>query len=171
MYFEGIGVERDFEEAARWYRCPTPSKEILGACKKISYVDLPKGAIALLRTMNCQVKPGDVYDDGSAVDLNGDGTPEYQVCCNPAPHGPCSSVLIGRIGSEWKELSPSTVGLEGYATACGLFVVLASQTGGFHDTCLPNLCSSFTTTTCVPTILQFNNNGYRSIDTSSKPPR
>jgi len=46
------------------------------------------------------------YDYGSAIDLNGDGVPEYPVCCHYPPHGPCESVLIGKVGSAWKELMP-----------------------------------------------------------------
>jgi TPR repeat protein len=29
MYFEGKGVRRDYEEAARWYGCPKPSIQVM----------------------------------------------------------------------------------------------------------------------------------------------
>jgi hypothetical protein len=160
MYFAGIGVKRDYAEAARWYSCPKPSEEILAGCKVITYSDLPAGAREVLRKRGCRVGPGDNYDYGSAVDLNGDGTPEYQFCCDYAEHGPCSSVLLGKIGSEWKELNS---GLAGFTPACGLVVVLASQQGGYHDICLPNQCSSFDAKTCRPTIWQFNHGRYDEV--------
>jgi hypothetical protein len=61
-----------------------PSKHSLDAGRlayipQTSYGDLPQGALDLLAKMKCHV--GSNYDYGSAVDLNGDGEPEYQVCC------------------------------------------------------------------------------------------
>ncbi|HEV2448415.1 MAG TPA: tetratricopeptide repeat protein, partial [Candidatus Sulfopaludibacter sp.] len=83
MYFEGRGVQKDYAEAARWYRCPPPNTQALSSCKEISYKDLPDGALKLLTKMKCDVTSN--YNYGSAVDLNGDGEPEYQVCCGDAP--------------------------------------------------------------------------------------
>ena len=34
------------------------------------------------------------------LSLNGDGLPEFQVCCHGAPHGPCGAVLIDKVGNE-----------------------------------------------------------------------
>lgn len=162
MYAKGIGVEQDYSEAARWYGCPKPSGSILAGCTAISYTDLPVGAQALLKKMRCRVGPGSSYDYGSAVDLNADGSPEYQFCCDYAAHGPCGSVLIGRIGSKWRILGR----LLGYEPPCGLVVVLEAQRRGFHDICLPNECSSSSSKVCKPTILGFTQNGYVALGPS-----
>ena len=116
---------------------------------------------------------GSSYDYGSAVDLNGDGEPEYQVCSKDSPHGPCSSVVIGKIGSVWKDLTAKE-GVAGYAYACGLFVVLDSRHGRYDDVCLPNQCSTVSSPTgkpCVPTIWHFINGRYRSVEYTPAAPR
>src|SRR5579884_3784405 len=151
MYFEGNGVPVNYGEAAKWYVCPQPNGQALASCKMISYKDLPQGARDLLHKLKCDT--GDNYDYGSAVDLNGDGIPEYQFCCRDAPHGPCPAVVIGKIGSEWKEISPAG-GVFAYGFPCGLFLVLDSRHHDFSDICLPNECSaptSPTDTRCLPT--------------------
>jgi hypothetical protein len=161
MYFEGIGVTRDYAEAARWYGCPKPSVQALASCSQISSTSLPQEALDLLTKMKCDFN----YDYGFAVDLNGDGDPEYQVCCHDAPHGPCGAVVIGKVGSVWKELS-DVGGVSGYEPPCRLFMVLDSRHGGFNDVCLPNECfmvSSPTGKRCVPTIWHFVNGRYRSV--------
>ena len=172
MYFEGKGVTKDYSAAASWYGCPKPNTQALSNCKEISYKDLPKGALDLLIKMKCNVSAN--YDYGSAVDLNGDGKPEYQVCCNDASHGPCGAVVIGKIGSAWKELSAKE-GLPGFDLACGLFVVLDARHNGFSDVCLPDQCSMVSSPDgkpCVPTIWHFDNGRYRSVEyTSVSPPR
>jgi len=173
MYLDGEGVNRDYVEAARWYGCPKLAEGILLSCTETSYGDLPKEAFDLLTKMKCDVI-GSNYDYGSAVNLNGDGIPTYQICCHDAPHGPCDSVLIGRIGNEWKNLTAKE-GLLGYLRACGDFFPLESQHDGFHDVCLPNQCSSGTGVkgkACAPTIWQFSNGRYRSVAfTVAKPPQ
>ena len=164
MYFDGIGVTKDYGEAARWYGCPKPNTEALARCRAISYKDLPDGALHLLTKMKCDVSSN--YDYGSAVDLNGDGEPEYQVCCNDAPHGPCGAVVIGKIGSAWKDLTANE-GVVGFAYACGLFVVLDSLHSGFSDICLPNQCSTVSSPAgkpCVPTIWHFLDGRYHSVE-------
>ena len=142
-------------------KCPGPSKEAQASCKEITYSDLPKEATTLLTKMKCDVGPGSNYDYGSAVDLNGDGSPEYQFCCHEAPHGPCGSVLISKVGTEWKDLTAKE-GMLGFEGACNLFVVLESQRAGFHDICLPDQCSPTTPKTCVPTIWQYDSGRYRA---------
>ncbi len=170
-YFDGTGgVKQDFAEAARWFGCPKPSEAILASCRSISYDDLPRGARDLLNKMKCEVRTGSNYDYGSAVDLNGNGTPAYEFCCSEAPHGPCGAVLIGKIGEEWKELGS----LLGFTGPCGCFVVLDSQHNGFHDVCLPNECSTpIKNNVCVgPAIWQFSNGRYRSVaNTTLKTPQ
>ena len=165
MYFEGLGVAKNYGEAARWYGCGRPSEAALSGCKEIKYADLPAGAKALLKKLNCTVQSGENYDYGSAVDLNDDGVPEYQFCCEPASHGPCSAVLIGKVGSEWKDLTPKD-GILGYGGACTLMIVLASKTRGFHDICLPNQCASPKSKVCRPTVLNFQSR-YEASSTNS----
>ncbi len=172
MYFDGKGVTKNYLEAANWYGCPKPNIRALSSCREISYKDLPKGALDLLTKMNCSVSSN--CDFGSAVDLNGDGEPEYQVCCHDAPHGPCGAVVIGKIGSVWRELSAKE-GVLGFEYACGLFVVLDARHNGFSDICLPDQCSMVSSPAanpCFPTIWQFVHDRYRSVQyTPVLPPK
>jgi hypothetical protein len=172
MYFEGIGVTRDYAEAARWYGCPRPSVQALASCRETSYKDLPQEALNLLTKMKCDVDSN--YDYGSAVDLNGDGDPEYQVCCHDAPHGPCAAAVIGKVGSAWRELNEKG-GVLGFEPPCRLFIVLDSRHGGFNDVCLPAECSTISSPTgkpCVPTIWHFVDGRYRSVEyTPVAPPK
>jgi hypothetical protein len=150
--------------------CPKPSKETQASCRAITYKDLPAGARALLRKLKCDVGSGSPYDFGSAVDLNSDGSPEYQFCCHEAPHGPCNAVLIGKVGTEWKDLTAKE-GLLGFEGACNGFVALDSQHGGFHDVCLPVECSPLAKEgNCVPTIWHYDGDKYRASDTAAPKP-
>jgi len=147
-------------------RCPAPSKEIQASCREIKYEDLPNGAKALLRRLKCDTGPGSPYDYGTAVDLKGDGVPEYQFCCHEAPHGPCGAVLIGRVGTKWKDLTASE-GMLGFEGPCNLFVVLETQHSGFHDICLPVECSPpLKTGTCNPTIWRYDGTRYHAAETT-----
>ena len=150
--------------------CPAPAKAIQASCREITYKDLPEGAKTLLRKLKCDVGAGSNYDYGSAVDLNGDGSPEYQFCCHEAPHGPCDARLIGKVANEWKDLTGSG-GLSGYDDACGRFVILETQHNGFHDVCLADQCSAPTTpAACAPAIWQFQASRYRTVNaTPAKP--
>jgi Bacterial Ig-like domain (group 2) len=148
-------------------RCPAPSKEIQATCRGITYEDLPDGARALLHQLRCDTGPSSNYNYGTAVDLNGDGIPEYQLCCNEAPHGPCGAVLIVRIGGKWTDLTPKN-GMLGFEGPCNQFVVLATQHGGFHDVCLRVECApSSKAGTCNPTIWQFDGTRYQVVDTAA----
>jgi hypothetical protein len=150
--------------------CPKPSKATQARCREVTYKDLPAGARALLRKLKCDVGSESPYDFGSAVDLNSDGSPEYQFCCHEAPHGPCSAVLIGKVGTEWKDLTAKE-GLLGFEGACTGFVTLDGQHGGFHDVCLPNECSPLAKEgTCVPTIWHYDGDKYRVSDTAAPKP-
>jgi hypothetical protein len=63
------------------------------------------------------VNTGSNYDFGSAVDLGSDKDGSaYQFCCSESPHGPCGAVVIGRVGGEWKNLTPAE-GVPGYNDA------------------------------------------------------
>ena len=142
--------------------CPAPAKEVLASCREITYSDLPEGARALLKKLKCDVRPGSNYNWGSSVDLNGDGSPEYQFCCHEAPHGPCGAVLIGRVGGQWKDLTAKD-GLLGFDGACKLLVVLESRHGEFRDVCLPAQCSPTARAgACTPAIWQYDGTRYRA---------
>lgn len=172
MYLEGNGVKRDVEEAARWFGCPKPSEIILSNCRTVTYNDLPLGARNLLTRMRCEVRTGSNYDFGSAVDLGNEANRSYQFCCSESPHGACGAVVIGTVGGVWTNLTPAQ-GVPGYNEACGDFIVLDSQHGGFHDVCLPNVCSTATPNSgsqCLPTVLQFSEGRYRSVPSSSISP-
>jgi hypothetical protein len=145
-------------------RCPTPDKVIQSSCKEIAYKDLPDGARTLLHKLKCD------YDCGSAVDLNGDGSPEYKFCCKAASHGPCGSVVIGKIGTQWKDLTAKE-GVLGFDGACNGFVVLMSQHSGFHDVCLPVECApgSKTSQNCSPTIWRYQKGRYYATGQPSNP--
>jgi|SRR5579871_5311083 len=150
-------------------QCPAPAKSVQASCKEITYKELPREVLALLKQMKCDVSAGGNYDYGSAVDLNGDGSPEYQVCCHETAHGPCGAVLIGKVGEQWKDLT-AREGSSGFEGACNLFIVLEAKRSGFHDICLPNDCAPGTGTgsrPCLPTIWQYENGRYRS--TATKP--
>jgi hypothetical protein len=163
MYFSGTGVARDYTQAARWYGCPPPNSQALGECREVTYKDLPTGALDLLKKIGCDVSSN--YDYGSAVDLNGDGEPEYQICCKDSPHGPCGAVIVGKVGSTWRDLTAKQ-SLVAVVEACGGLIVLQSRHQGWSDVCLPNQCSAVSSPTgrpCVPTIWQFDGNQYRSV--------
>jgi hypothetical protein len=165
MYFEGRGVEKNYSEAARLYGCPKPNVQALASCRDVSRTDLPKGALDLLAKMKCDVRQGTKYDYGSAVDLNGDGKPEFLVCCHEAPHGPCGAVVVGKVGSSWENLTAKD-GVAGFDAACGMFIALDGRHSGFNDVCLPNQCSTVSSPTgkpCVPTIWNFEDGRYRSV--------
>lgn len=148
-------------------RCPAPSKEIQATCREITYEDLPDGARALLHQLKCDTGPESPYDYGTAVDLNGDGVPEYQFCCHEAPHGPCGAVLIGRVGTEWKDLTDRT-GMLGFEGPCHLLVVLEAQHNGLHDICLPAECSPLSKPgKCNPTVWRYDGNRYHPAETTT----
>jgi hypothetical protein len=164
MYFDGRGVEKNYSEAARLYGCPKPNTQALASCRSVSRDDLPKGALDLLAKMKCDVRPGTNYDYGSAVDLNGDDSLEYQVCCSNSPHGPCGAVVIGKVGSTWENLTAKE-GVIGFDSG-RMFIVLDGHHSGFSDICLPYQCSTVSYPTgrpCVPTIWNFENGRYRSV--------
>ena len=146
--------------------CPAASKEAHATCREITYKDLPPGAKALLRRLKCDTGPDSAYNYGTAVDLNGDGLPEYQFCCTEAPHGPCGAVLLGRIKGEWRDLTAKT-GMLGFDGPCNQFVVLETQHSGFHDICLPQECApSSKPGSCDPTIWHYDGSRYQVVDSS-----
>ena len=161
-YMEGLGVQQDFTEAAHWYGCPQPAKSILASCKEVHYDDLPDELKSVLKTMKCESLPPSNYDYGVAVDLNGDGVPEYQFCCGESPHGPCPARLFGRIGSTWRDITAGS-GVDGYGSTCGGMIVLQSSHNHFNDICLPSQCSALSRGTCVPALWQFRNGHYTEV--------
>jgi hypothetical protein len=151
-------------------RCPPPDKEIQASCKETTYKDLPDGAKKLLRKLKCDTPPNPNYDYGSAVDLNGDGSPEFEFCCKAASHGPCGSVVVGKIGNQWKDLTAKE-GVLGFDGACNGFIVLQSRNYGFHDLCLPAECApgSRDSKNCLPMIWHFDGGRYRSAAPAHNP--
>lgn len=167
IYFDGNGVTRDFAEAAKWFGCPQPSTKILSTCQETSQDSLPPGALHFLAQLKCDDTSA---WDGSEVDLAGEGTPAYLVCCREAPHGPCGAVLIAKVGGKWSDLTAKE-GLLGFTGACNGFIVLESEHNGFHDVCIPDQCSTRVQgTKCIPTIWQFSNGRYRSVTPESLQP-
>lgn len=164
MYFAGEGVERDFKEAARWFGCPAPAESILASCKEISYRDLPLAARELLSKMKCTVRTGSNYDEGSELNLDGKGGEAFQFCCTESPHGPCGAVVVAKVGADWKDITAKE-GLLGFEGACNLFIPLESESGGYHDICLPDECSAGSSgenNSCRPSVWRFSDGRYSS---------
>jgi hypothetical protein len=162
-YMEGRGMSQDWTEAARWYGCPIPAKSVLASCREVRFDDLPDGLKSLLKSMKCENLPPSNYDYGVAVDLNGDGVPEYQFCCGEAPHGPCPARLFGKMGSTWRDSTPSNAVFEGFGSTCGGMIILQSTHNHFPDICLPSQCSALDRTKCVPALWQFRNGHYTEV--------
>lgn len=159
LYTEGAeGLPRDFDQAARWANCPKPSTAAMKGCIQVTWDRLPQPAIALLRRLKCDA--GSNYDYGTEMRLaSGSDSPYYEVCCQDAPHGPCSAVLIGEVHGKWTDLTDH-YGLEGFDTTCGGLMVLNTVHAGFHDLCLPNQCSTLQRNRCQPEILEMKGHGY-----------
>ena len=109
---------------------PNLPKGIQASCRAITYADVPADAKGLLRKTKCEVRSGSNYDFGTAVHLNGDGSPEYEFSCREARRGPCSAVIIGKVGTKWKDLTAKegVLGFQGCATSwlsCSLSTALS----------------------------------------------
>ena len=162
MYLDGKGVERDYSEAASWLRCPKLDAQLVSSCT--ATIDLPQPALDLLTKMKCDVEGGAVYDYVSAIPLTADASVAYQVCCRDFHRDPCDAVLIGKVGSQWKNLTTKG-GLQGLGEACRDLLPLQSQHNGIHDLCVPNQCDLATyqrTKRCATEVWQFRNGRYQS---------
>ena len=166
LYTQGAeGFPSDFDQAAHWANCPKPTTSTMKACKSVTYADLPKPALALLRHMKCY--PGSNYDYGAELHLlSGSSAPYYQVCCHDVPHGPCPAVIIGQVSGKWKEVG-NEGGVLGFDEACGGSIILETSHAGLHDLCRPDLCSTPNPKRCDPLILRFN--GVRYVPLQSSP--
>src|ERR1700747_518509 len=81
------------------------------------------------------------------------------------PHGPCGAAVIGRVGTEWKDLTGSE-GMLGFEGPCNGLVVLETQDRGFHEICLPDECSPLSKTgTCNPKIWRYDGTRYHLAET------
>jgi len=160
LYTEGAErLPRNFDEAAKWANCPKPSTANMESCRRVTLDRLPKLALALLRRLKCDA--GLNYSYGTEMRLGTDSdSPYYEVCCQDAPHGPCSAVLIGEVGGRWTSLNRHYYGLYGFATTCGGLMVLESAHARLHDLCLPSQCSTWHQNRCQPEILEMKEDGY-----------
>ena len=162
MYLDGKGVERDYAEAARWLRCPKLDEQLVSSCTAGA---IPQPAFDLLAKMKCPVVEGAVGGYGSAISLTPNATVAYQVCCRDFHRGPCEAVLIGKIGSQWSDLTAKE-GLQGSGEACRDLLPLESQHNGVHDLCIPNECDLATfqrTKHCTAAVWQFRNGRYHDV--------
>ncbi len=165
MYLAGRGVVRDLIQAANWYSCPKISEAILGNYKATVASELPREAYDLAVELKCS----DACPDfGYVVDLKSGGPPAYVVGCHLYQHGPCSTVLIGKVGAGWKDLQGSEgIGFD--------LLPLEGQHGGYHDICLPNVCSPAGVAAgrpCTPEVLEFHDGRYREArQPAPKPPQ
>lgn len=162
MYLNGQGVTQDYTEAALWYRCPKLDAKIVASCPNAPVTLLPREARKLVRALP-ECDANDKY--GTAIGLSDNGVATYTTCCHEFPHGECESVLIGKVDRVWKDFTG--LGLLGDGWMCDEFLPLESEHGGFHDVCLPNVCSPGTWgKSCVPTIWQFRDGRYRTAPAS-----
>ncbi len=164
MYFHGEGVSKDYAEAARWYGCPKPDDQILSSCAEAIHQELlpPEALKAFRKLRRCNLSDG--Y--GTAIALSDDGTPVYSISCYEYAHGEDLEVLIGKVAGVWQNLG------SGYGFwNCHNLLPLASEHGGFHDVCHPNVCSPGTGNSgCVPQIQEFRQGRYRSANSTNARP-
>ncbi len=115
--------------------CLTPDASILSACKQVLLTDLPAQAQALIKQKCDSAEMGMVKPWINSLDLNEDGVPEYHLCCHFWPHGPCSSTLIAKVGSQWGELLEywSRTGYDD--KPCSAITASTEKTAGYHDLC------------------------------------
>ncbi len=104
------------------------------SCKPVTFVQLPVDVQKLMKEQGCDVKAKSNYDEGTSVDLNGDGTPEYIFCCYESPHGPCSAQIYGSRDGKWKNIS-GTGSYSGFDDTCSGFQIQQNQSVGYHDLC------------------------------------
>lgn len=158
LYVEGgKGLEKNFDEAARWAHCPKASDLAMQQCRSVTTDDLPRPAHALLQRLKCEPDPNDV----TAIPLrDGSDLPNYEVCCHYGPHGPCGAVLIGEVKGQWKDLTDH-FGLFGFNETCAGLIVLSDTHAGLHDLCLPTQCSESENNRCEPTNLEFDGIRYQ----------
>jgi uncharacterized protein YecT (DUF1311 family) len=124
---------RDDDLSARYEEavCPNAATTLEASCKDFDDKALPQAARAVFKRMGCT---GGAW--ANAVDLNDDGSPEYTVCCDVPPHGPCSFVILGKRGARWTSLSDrSSEWLIGFLGACNGLRILESKHEGYHDLC------------------------------------
>jgi len=108
--------------------------ELHKSCKTITYDNLPKELIILMKKEKCDKRIRSGYV-GYSIDLNDDGQREIFFCCGEAPHGPCYANIYGKVKGRWKNLTHNT-GFWGYEddeTPCLGFSVLKSKNEGYHD--------------------------------------
>jgi hypothetical protein len=115
--------------------CGAKDVSIHSSCKAVKYKELPADLRKLMTKMKCDVKTGSNYDEGNALDLNTDGTPEYAFCCQEAGHGPCGMAIFGKASGKWKALYSFIPGYD-VDGPCSGFVVLKEKHAGYNDVCI-----------------------------------
>jgi hypothetical protein len=161
MYWHNTAASpKNLAEAAKWFGCPQPADDGAGMCKEITTSDLPGGVSRLLKAMRCDSED----DAGSIYTLGGSNTADYKVCCHDPAHFECPAVLIGKVGSDWKDIT-SEGGVSG--DFCSSIMVLASRHNGFNDICLPDHGSAVTPAVAgkslPPAVLHFSNGRYHEV--------
>ena len=116
--------------------CGPPAAAAQQTCKSVQAKALPAGLRQYIAKSGCDVKPGDTYDEGYAVDLNGDGKLEYAYCCSSAAHGPCGMKLFARVAGNWTALSDEYYFSADPATPCDGVMPLLTMNSGYHDVCI-----------------------------------
>ncbi len=106
------------------------------ACKMVRYKQLPADLKKFMTKLKCDVKTGSNYDSGHAVDLNGDGKPEYAFCCEERSHGPCGMKVFGKTSGKWAVLYDGWLGFDDDKTGCYGFTVLKEKHAGHSDICI-----------------------------------
>jgi hypothetical protein len=106
------------------------------SCKTVHAKTLPADLRKYLVKSGCDVKAGSNYDEGYALDLNGDGNLEYVYCCTEARHGPCGMKIFARSVGRWMALSDEVYITGDTSIACDGFTPLTTKTSGYNDLCI-----------------------------------
>ena len=131
--------------------CPARDDAVTKTCKPVTAKAMPADLKKFIAKSGCNVKPGSPYDEGYAVDLNGDGNPEYAYCCTSAKHGPCGLKIFGKIGDKWAVLSEEMYFPTDPDAPCGDIAPLKSKSAGYSDVCIDG----------GSTLLKFKDGKYR----------
>lgn len=105
-------------------------------CKPVRAKALPAALRKYLAKSGCDVTAGSPYDEGYAIDLNADGSPEYAYCCDSAGHGPCGLKVFAQVSGQWTALSDGLYFPTPEDIPCDNFVALATKRSGYNDVCV-----------------------------------
>lgn len=116
-------------------KCATADDAVLKACKSVTFKTLPADLRKHMAKTKCDVKSGSSYDEGYALDLNGDGKTDYAFCCYSAQHGPCGMVVFSKPADKWLTISDD-LRFPNDSTACNGFVPLKTKSANYSDICI-----------------------------------